>query len=335
MPRRAPSSDQSKFIMGLMTHILFGALFILFLPLVEIDSDYGRGHRQFQRFLGEEFFGVREIRDLWIWESHAFFRALIFSISFSLVLALYSVRLVTKETLGLYLIWPYAAFLATRMKLEVFAFPFYLIRTDLKAKHEVILIVVFLALGFITERNFLVIGLFRLALLFYKIINSQKWFIILSVIAITFVELGFSLIAKVSPLIARFERFRDFVNPEYSIIESIAVFLASFHLTINPTEAWKFHLPFGLIMFLMTAKTLWKKSPRDSALPAIATYFMLTTLTHGFQKASYYLFYLPAVYAVAYREHFNWILIFGWLHVLLALVYYQFFVIPIYVEDPY
>lgn len=161
-PRLTSVNEQQRnFTLALISHLLFALLFIFFIPLHLIDNDHGLGIRVFQGFIDLNALGIFQDNAFYSETGERFFRLVLFFISFALVWGLYSVKLITPSTLGLYFMWPYAAYLATRMKVEFIVFPFYMIRTDLKWRHEALLIMAMLVLGeLIGERNFQLFAIF-------------------------------------------------------------------------------------------------------------------------------------------------------------------------------
>lgn len=325
-PRLTSVNEQQRnFTLALISHLLFALLFIFFIPLHLIDNDHGLGIRVFQGFIDLNALGIFQDNAFYSETGERFFRLVLFFISFALVWGLYSVKLITPSTLGLYFMWPYAAYLATRMKVEFIVFPFYMIRTDLKWRHEALLIMAMLLLGeLIGERNFQLFAIFRVALVIYSRVNSPKLFIIGAIVAAVGIELSFDVLATLNNTIARFNYTRTIANPNYSVIESAGVLVASHHLSINPTQGWMIHLPFGALLLLLSLPDIIRHAERRAMFSGLGVYLVMTSLTHAFQKASYYLFFLPAVYTPIYERRFALLFAVSWMHVLVAILFYQF-----------
>lgn len=316
--------QQRNFTIALISHVLFALLFIFFIPLHLIDNDHNLGIKVFTGFIDMNALGIFQENAFYSDTGERFFRLMLFLISFGLIWGLYSVRLITPSTLGLYFMWPYAAYLATRMKVEFLVFPFYMIRTDLKAWQEALLIIAMMIMGeLVGERNFQLFAIFRVILLIYDRVKSPKVFLIGLVITCVMIELSFDVLATVNSTIQRFNYTRTVANPEYNVIESIAVFVSSQHLSINPPKGWMIHLPFGMLITVLSAREILRSMDRRAAYSSMATYFLMTSLTHAFQKASYYLFFLPAFYVGVYKKQFAMLCVVSWMHVVVALVFYQ------------
>lgn len=84
------------------------------------------------------------------------------------------------------------------------------------------------------------------------------------------------------------------------------------------------HLPFGALLLLLSLPDIIRHAERRAMFSGLGVYLVMTSLTHAFQKASYYLFFLPAVYTPIYERRFALLFAVSWMHVLVAILFYQF-----------
>jgi len=175
----------------------------------------------------------------------------------------------------------------------------------------------------IGERNFQLFALFRVALVIYDRVDSPKAYVIGAIVAAVMIELSFDFLKTLSVTIAKFNYTRTVANPNYSVLESVGVLVASHNLSINPTKGWMVHLPFGVMLILLSWRDIYRHADRRGMFSGFALYLTMTSLTHAFQKASYYLFFLPSIYGPIYERRFPMLFIMSWLHVLVALTFYQ------------
>ena len=235
---------------------------------------------------------------------------------------LFLLKLVKKEALQVYLIWPYSAWLAVRVKIDFLVYPVCAIRTDIGKKANILLVVLLLSIAVLTkESNFLVVALFRAALV---VVMEAKRPLILLVLGSAFCVLIDNLyvyLANAIPIIRRFAYTRDIVNPEYSVVESIGVFIASSHLSINPTYGWMLHILFGLALLLVVYR--YRSLVDLHVMTAVfLVYFAATSVTHAFQNASYYYFYLTGLLVPIVLKHFYFFIWLSAFHVVSAAMYY-------------
>lgn len=228
-----------------------------------------------------------------------------FQVAFVLVelLVLAVTRLLTPQGLALYLVWPFSALLAVKIKQEFLFFPLAFIRKGRNALEELLItggiLGVALALG---ENNGLLIVGYRVLRWMAEYLPQRRRLLVwmASMVAALVACSNFELLSSVVPWVARFCYTRDIVNPEYSPIESVLVFIASFHLGITPQLDWWFGGPFTLAA-LGLAVWGWprgdaparREARLDQGVTALA-YVAATELSHAFQSSRYYYFGVPA-----------------------------------------
>lgn len=260
------------------------------------------------RGLGDAYRGIAQLSrfDLLNFsiKDEVFARFVLAVLSGVLLGALVVTKLIPIQTFQFFLIWPYSIYLITKIKLEFFYFVLCQVRTDLHIKTEL----AFLGgLGFLyfyfNENNFLILIVYRLFLVLYSRYEIKTvWFLTtFSILFFVALDSNIDLLFGIFPKLMVFDYTRDYVNPEYSIIETIAVFISSMHLSVWVQTDWVFHIFFSLVIIFLVVFD--KKSLtlilNDVRLPAIITTILLfTSLTHAFQNARYYYFYLPLLCVV-------------------------------------
>lgn len=252
-------------------------------------------------------------------------RALLLIFNLGCVAALWSARLISRGTLILALIWPLTLFLFSKIYWEFYVFPLCLVRPDLRRIPEVLFIGFLFALYWVTgEANLIVILVWRGVLLLQKL--GRRWS---GPLALIFAGLALDQMmqsgrAEQIPLIgealARFTWTRDIVNPEYSIVETAAVFFTSFHFFSLHDGVYWINAAFSTLVILTItwSVSFWTGARRhaDLILAFLAVVIFFTSITHAFQNARYYFFFLPVLAALVPQNRLLLLAVIGPLHVL-------------------
>lgn len=213
-------------------------------------------------------------------------------------------NLIDRQTLIVAALWPLTVFLYSKIYWEFFVFPFMLIRYD-STTHQELKLIFFLILLFVVtgEGNVGVLVVYRGVLLMQKI-RFLRWTpIVLIIIGLALDSLINSGLGGNLPIIGsyltRFDWTRDIVNPEYSPFETIQVFLASFHFFSLHTGAYWIDAVFSLLVIALIAfnsnSRLLARNNIHLLLALVSVVFFFTHVTHAFQNARYYLFFLPII----------------------------------------
>ncbi len=251
-------------------------------------------------------------------------RLTLFSLNSILVFILFNVGLINNKTISLALIWPLTAFLFSKIYWEFYYFPLCLLSLTKTKKTDSIIIVVLLGLFAITgEDNLLVLLTFR------AVILAQKYgfkklapliFLTSCFIISWLIDAGFTRkIPIFGQELTRFGWTRDIVNPEYSITETIAVFLSSMHFFTMHGNLWQVDLFFTVIVLIIIALSVIKykifKEEVYFALTFVCILIGFSTITHVFQNARYYYFIIPIIAMLIDRKAYLYILFLGLIHV--------------------
>jgi len=259
-------------------------------------------------------------------------RFFLLGISLVEVLLLVAFRLVRVNTATVYFIWPFSAFLATKIKFEFFVFPLALIRTDYPLRIEAFIILCLIVLMILLgEGNLAVIILFRLVLVFFRLNKARrKRVLFFTLIGLAFLlDYMFIQLSSYIPFIAKYEWTRDFVNPDYSIVETIAVFFATFFIGIHPQSdfliGWALALAMMFYIYHFYKKELFLLLNDRRFYAFVAVVVLLCSLTHAFQSARYYYFYLPliAVYFFKTSRDYMFFILLGVVGSLTMLMYHN------------
>lgn len=221
------------------------------------------------------------------------------------LLALFFSNATSLDAMTLYLVWPYSAFLATKIKQEFILFPLAFISLRETLRGELLFsggigLVSYLA----GENNGIIIVIFRL-LAFVLIRMSLGTAFFLTVAGISTAILAdwyFDAVSSLLEPIAKYAYTRDTVNPEYSIAESAGILLTTMHLGINPPTDYWFHLPFSACALLLAFFGYRDLDDSEKAvclqsLMAFTVVFLtFTSMTHAFQNTRYYYFLLPVMF---------------------------------------
>ena len=303
MAEPASGSDREgsdlDLLFAIFVFLVNAALCIIFIgPEVQGYGDAIRGWAQFNALFspGLDGWGPWNQVDL---------RILMVAITIVELLALRLARLVDRPTCITFLALPAAAYCATKIKIEFVFFPLCLISTRLSLKKEVVvlasLVAMSLALG---ENNGFVIVAFRCAVQFFRRVRLRPLSVALLLGAVAFIGTQFSTLAQIFPFLADYSYTRDFANPDYSIPETALVFIASSIFSINPNIDYAFSVPSSLLVLAILfgrrafSRETWQIGWGAAELKALLlTIVTFTSITHGFQNARYYFFYVPLLRA--------------------------------------
>ena len=258
-----------------------------------------------------------------------FMRVLLFTLNLSIVWFFYSLELIKGKTVAFALIWPMTIFLFSKIYWEFFVFPFYLVRHDLSKLSEILFIGFLLAVLSLTgEGNLIVLILFRLVLLGinfgYKLLAPL--FIAISGVVINqfFNVMDFGGGNILVEALQRFQWTRDTVNPEYSIFETIGVFISSMHFFTLHTNFWILDFIFSIcVLLVLVSQKEFKKNVKIFKYEILAVFSVIlaaTEVTHAFQNARYYYMFIPLLSVMTPFYLYPLIAALGILHVVFKLI---------------
>lgn len=281
----------------------------LFDPKIQGYVDAERGWRQFNHFLanGSNYWGPENQIELRV-----------YMVLFTLLelLALSILGLIEKRVLITYLALPASAYLATKLKVEFAFFPLALISLNVPLKREVpIFLGIVLFSIWIGENNGYIILFYRLLARMLRWYRPPLYLVLLMLAAPLIADANMSTLVQFIPKLNAYSYTRDIVNPEYTVFETFAVFLASMTVGANAYidyfvgflgSFFVLWLAFGKQVLKRSAWRAWIRSPGFQAW--LITILTFTALTHAFQAARYYFFYLPVFTAIG-GERVNKILL--------------------------
>lgn len=266
------------------------------------------------------FFGSNTTRD------EFFVRIILYLFNISLTFVLFSIKWIDRRTLVLALIWPLTVFLFSKIYWEFYVFPFALLRIDRDKWFDLIVIAILSSMYLLfREGNIILMIAFRLVIFTQKIgygYLSPIAFSLAGILGGIAVEQGtFASAPLVGQQISRFSWTREVANPDYSIIESITVFFSSFHFfTQHYLEWWIDFLFSSLVLAYVVFICMRRGMPERfllSALAIAAVFIGFTELTHAFQNARYYFFFIPVLASLISSRDIVPLSIIGVLHVVL------------------
>lgn len=266
-------------------------------------------------------------------------RTLLFSLCSAVSFILFRYHYINRATLAVALVWPLVPFLFSKVYWEFFVFPFCLVRHDLKRSSEFgficFLFLLFLATG---EGNLIPLIAFRSLLLFSHLkmgaIIPASFLVVTFALSISISQGWTSRIPFISDPLARFQWIREHVNPEYSIFESVAVFLSSAHFFTQHYYMWYVDLfitliicalLFNRIFYLKRNGYLSSLNLSYSTISFVVVFLSMTELTRGFQNARYYLFFLPLFSSFVFVKDVYILAGLGFLHVFIKS--FEFFLV--------
>lgn len=251
-------------------------------------------------------------------------RFALFGISSLILLGLSQARLVNSWTIAIAFAWPMTAFLFSKIYWEFFVFPLCLIKTDISRRSELTLIASIAAAWIVTgEGNLVILGGWRLVLLLQKT-GLRAFSVAMPIlIGIAVDRLLASSGASVIPLfgdeLARFSWTRNIVNPEYSLFETVGVFFASMHFFSLHTGAYWVDIAFSTLTLLAIG---WRNDvwllvrERGWELAGFgALVFAVTNITHAFQNARYYYFFIPLLASITPKNRYGPLVVIGLAHI--------------------
>ncbi len=245
----------------------------------------------------------------------------------------WAIGLTTNQGASLFLVWPYSAFLAVKLKQEFILFPLAFIKVGGSLKQEILISIPIALLTLLMSENNGWIVLFFRWLVFCYISIPPKWVIATTAAifaATIFADLNFGLVLEYVPPLRVFRATREFINPEYSFFESIAVFMASMHLGINPPKDWWFHIPFAVMALTIAFIFYPRKASVDFnpdawriILAAATVFFFFVSITHAFQNARYYYFVVLLLFPVINPKAFALLGALSLAHSVAAIIVYE------------
>lgn len=252
--------------------------------------------------------------------------------SLIVVFGLSALGLIERRVLITYLALPFAAYLATKIKLEFIFFPFALISTRLSWKREafVLFMICFMTIYF-EENNGLVLICFRLLILGFRQIKLSSYWIVAIVGTIVIIDANISMLFSIFPKLSVYSWTRDIVNPEFSHFETAIVFASSMIIGIQPQIDYVLAFPYTLLILGLTAGPRllsWRfyreifNTPEFRA--GFLTIMLVTSLTHVFQNARYYFYFVPGITAIG-GDRINTVMILtSWPMTLGLVIFYGF-----------
>ncbi|WP_170407754.1 hypothetical protein [Ruegeria arenilitoris] len=259
-----------------------------------------------------------------VWVEETWTRLVLFAFNVAITFVLVAFKLVDKKAVILVAIWPLSVLLFSKIYWEFFYFPLCLIRPNLSARAEAGVIFLLGILLYATgEANLGVILTFRAALLIQHAGFQRST-------PIGIVGFGIALDAAmktgaafslpwIGGLLQRFDWTRNTINPDYSPIESIAVFIASFHFFSLHTGAYWIDVLFSLavIAYLLSSAEFRRNLREHFWLVAcfFSVFFFYTHVTYAFQNARYYFFFVPILAMITPARMFPGLAILGFFHV--------------------
>jgi len=304
----------------ILTGVLFLALASYLIQIFVFTTEYRPDEwRALDVFLLQFAGGMGFTEELWM-------RVCLTLVNAGLVLLLHAIGFIDKRTILVALIWPLTLFLFSKIYWEFFVFPLCLVRLDLGRRDAMLFIAALIGLLAVTgEANLGVILVWRLVLLAQNL--GMRWTAPLGTIGLGVLldALMRSGNAASLPLIgselARFSWTRDIVNPEYSIFETAVVFLTSFHFFSLHGGAYWIDAGFSLLVLavIFNSRDAWARLRTHAHIvfALVAVIFFFTAVTHAFQNARYYFFFLPVLALVLPEDRVVPVACLGLLHVLL------------------
>ena len=289
---------------------------------------YGDAIRGWNQFNGLLFDGQQIFKD----SNQVILRILMAMTTVCIVMGLVFAGLIERATLVTYLALPFSAYLATKIKVEFIFFPFALISTNLGWKKETLVISILLALSYATsENNGYIIIVFRIGVIFFQTFRPRVYMVFLAAGAIVFLDANFKYVTTLFPNFAVYSWTRDIVNPEFSHLETVIVFLSSMVMSIQPQMDFMFGLTYAV--FLLFATYGWSVFRPNSYVKAFnqaevrsgfLTTLLFTSLTHAFQNARYFFFYLPILARTANVRARRLLVLASWPMTFGLVIYYRF-----------
>ncbi|WP_152965386.1 hypothetical protein [Cobetia sp. UCD-24C] len=259
-------------------------------------------------------------------EAEPIIRLVLFSFNIIIVAFLFCLKLIDKRTMLLGASWPLTIFMFSKIYWEFYVFPLYLIKINTTLREEYFVLVAIAVLyAFTSEANLLVFLAFRCVLFAQKIglkLIAPLGFIALgAIISLSFESGLHKYVPFIGSELERFAWTREVANPEYSVFETIAVFLSSMHFFTLHTGLWWIDLIFTLtiisVVVLKSPLSITKFTAQPEILAFISVLLTMTEITHVFQNARYYLFFIPVMALMVSEKTIGILAWIGLLHVIL------------------
>lgn len=325
LPRNHPSSRQL-----LEAGIIFlGNILIclaFFPPEVQGLGDTMRGWTQFNAlfFGGDAFFGP---------DNQIALRIMMAAATSALLVTLILLGLVEQRVVITYLALPVSAYLATKIRIEFIFFPLALISTRLGWRKEILVILTLLGLSIaLDERNGLILVFYRIGVFLFRTFRPHTVFVFIAVGVIAVLDANIELLFPAFPRLAVYSWTRDIVNPEFNHLETLIVFFSSMTMSLQPPLDFMFG--FSYTCFLLFATFGWRLFSLQFYVEALRqpefragflTVMFFTSLTHAFQSARYYFFYVPMISSVNPIQTNRLLILASWPMTFLLVLYYRFY----------
>ncbi|WHZ37729.1 hypothetical protein [Sagittula sp. MA-2] len=323
----AEDSVKQQLVLALAVFIINASFYLLLYdPHIQGYIDAERGWRQFNELTsGEKLY----------WGPENQIELRIYMILFTLleIVILLAAGFIERRSLVTYLCLPVFAYLATKLKIEFMFFPLALISLNLSWRKEAIALAAILFFSvYLGENNGFIILFFRvLVRIFRKFPPPLYVFLILLALPII-ADANIHVLEGFFPELRAYRYTRDIQNLNYSVLESFLVFFASATVGVNAYidypigilgTSFVLWLAFGKKLFFKRYWWEWAHSPGFQSW--ILTILVFTSLTHAFQDARYYAFYVPAFTHIG-GERVNQVLIFSSIPMTFALtIFYILF----------
>ncbi|WP_380058916.1 hypothetical protein ACFE33_15725 (plasmid) [Falsihalocynthiibacter sp. SS001] len=299
---------------------------VFFAPEVQGIGDTLRGWDQFNRLFAEgtTFFGPHNQIAL---------RIVMASMSTLLLVALYLLGLIERRVVITYLALPFSAYLATKIRVEFLFFPLALISTRLGWKREVAVLLAILGMSFLLdENNGVILVFYRLAVIVFRAIPMRSILVFLAIGAIVVLDNNIKLLYPIFPSLAVYNWTRDIVNPEFSHFETAIVFLSSMTMSLQPPLDYMFGFTYTCFLLfatfgrrLLSARFYARILTIPEFRAGLLTVMFFTAITHAFQNARYYFFYVPLIGSVHPAQTNKLLILASWPMMFLLVIYYRFY----------
>lgn len=297
-----------------------------FPPEVQGLGDTMRGWTQFNTLLmgGEAFFGP---------DNQIALRLMMAVTTTALLITLILLGLIEKRVVITYLALPFSAYLATKIRIEFIFFPLALISTQLGWKKEILVLTALIGLSvLLDERNGLILVFYRVGVFAFRIFKPHTVFVFVAVGVIAVIDANIELLFPAFPRLAVYNWTRDIVNPEFSHFETLIVFLSSMTMSLQPPLDYMFGFTYTCFVLFatfgwrLTTLGFYRDALRQPEFRAgFLTVMFFTSLTHAFQNARYYFFYVPMISSVNAARTNRLLILASWPMTFLLVLYYRFY----------
>lgn len=253
----------------------------------------------------------------------ALIRLMLLSLCVALSFVFHRLRLIDNNTLVLALIWPMTTFLFSRIHIEFLVFPFCLLALNGRIWVDVTIVLILIGLGVaVGENNFLVVAIFRSIIIAQKVRfvwAAPAGFLVFAATVNQLINLGIAQkIPYLGPELVRFDWTRTVINPDYNPLETVVVFFSSMHFFTLHNLAWYIDAGFSMIVLAVfladpaSRKKLYHV--RHYVFAFAVTLLGMAEITHAFQNARYYFFFMPLIAVMLTRRNFTTIALLGVAH---------------------